>query len=107
MAHIIAERRFVVLGRPDTEVRARIFAPAQIPSKHHLGFDTFQCRYAVEINGESSEREARGADSLQALLGAIKMLNADLVMHRNEDFNGQLIWEGMDDPGTLGLPEES
>ena len=107
MSRIIAERRYVVLGRPDIDVRVRIYEPVQIPSKHHLGFETFQCLYSVEINGDSSDGESLGNDSLQALLGAIKMLNAELVMHRNEDFDGQLTWGEMDTPGVLGLPEES
>jgi hypothetical protein len=61
------------------------------------------CRYSIDGLDQKLRREAGGADSLQALLMALKMLAADLENIRDEDFGGLLRWSISDRSGDLGL----
>lgn len=97
---VIAERRFVIFGQSEPKLWARIAQPRKIQDHR------FRCWYSIEVEGTTEVREARDVDSLQALQGALKMLTADVEMHRDEDFGGRLTWEMMESPGALGLPDD-
>jgi hypothetical protein len=59
-------------GNQEAEIAVRIFLPEQIDG-------VWKCRYEIDWPDKMRGKSVAGADSMQALLGALKIIGSDIV----------------------------